>query len=87
MPDALDAFLRGGFEGLARKLGHDDPQRQRWKPPANENERRKNKRRLPRHAWNKVCATVLSLWTVFGLCLAYLVLLWDEHHYRDFGAD
>ena len=79
--DLLGTFLQGGREGLARKLGQDDPRRRRWKPPANENERRKSNRGLLRHVWNKVCALVLvDLW------LAYLYLA-DEHHYRDFGTD
>ena len=87
MPDDLGAFLHGGREGLACKLGQDDPQRLRWEPPANENERRKRKRRLWRHVWNEECAPVLGLRMVFGFWLACLVLLWDEHHCRDFGAD
>jgi hypothetical protein len=37
--DDLDTFLRdhGGLDGLARELGQDDPKRQRWGAPANEN--------------------------------------------------
>lgn len=38
---SLEEFLRdrGGLEGLARELGQDDPARQHWQPPANENNR------------------------------------------------
>ena len=87
MSHDLGAFLQGGREGLARKLSEDDPQRRRWEPPPNENEHRKSKRRLWRQVWNEESAPVLGLWTGFGFWLACLVLLWDEHHYRDFGAD
>jgi hypothetical protein len=65
-------------------LGQEDLQRQYRDPPTNANDRRKTKPRLWRRVWNEKCAPVLSLWTALG---SYLVLLWDERHYRDFGAD
>lgn len=82
--DDLSVFLHGGRERLVRTFSQEDPQRQCREPPANENARRKTKRRLWHRVWNEKFAPVLSLWTALG---SYLVLLWDQHHYRDFGAD
>jgi hypothetical protein len=80
-PNDLDKQLRehGGFEGLARKLGQDDPMRRRWAPPQNENMPRKSPG-FRQRIWNSGIAPILGLWVGLGYPAACLVLLWDDHH-------